>query len=250
MGEDYEKPEPIRLCYSVVALRNRAAYVLGISDIIEPVKAWREYKRELTGREWDYDFRRLFYTWTPNITTTPFSPWIEIASREKTAGNINNLDIWLAPNGDAHLLWQETSLDTRLREKFFPGERLTYSLEHCIMRKGKVTARQTLALGGEGASGEIPGVARFHATDDGRPFVFYYCGGSDAAGNPISENRLMQILPKGTHSDPVKVPLTHPFTGFFTATPRGGSLPSRILDVFGESPAKPATMRYARIRLP
>jgi hypothetical protein len=249
MGRDYETPEPIRLCYPVVALANRAAHVLAISDIIEPVRAWRAYKRELTGREWDYDFRRLFYTWTPNISTTPFSEWTEIASRDKTAGHIDNLDIWLAPDGAAHLLWRETSLDARLREKFFPGERLTHSLEHCIVRSGKVVARDTLVKAGEGESNEIPGVARFHATSAGRLFAFYYCGGTDASGKPLSENRIMEILPGGTHSPPVKVPLAHPFTSFMTASERSGSPPSATLDVLGESPDQQRTIRYARIRL-
>ncbi|UCH34699.1 MAG: hypothetical protein JSV65_19635 [Armatimonadota bacterium] len=249
MGMDYEEPEPIRLCYPVIALRNRTAYVLGISDIIEPVKEWRAYKRELTGREWDYDFRRLFFTWTPDIVTTPFAEWVEIASREKTAGHINNLDIWITPDGAAHMLWSETSLDSRLREKYFPGERLTYALERCVVRDGKVVARDTLAKGGEGESSEIPGVARFHATPDGRLFVFYYCGGSDAQGNPLSENRLMEILPGETHGEPVKVRLECPLTGFFTATERGGSAPSDTLDVLGECPAKARTLRYARIRI-
>jgi hypothetical protein len=250
MGVDHEKPEPVRLCYPVVALANRAAYVLAISDIVEPVRAWRDYKRELTRQEWDYDFRRLFYTWTPNILKAPFSPWVEIASRERTAGHIDNLDIWVGRDGAAHMLWHETSLDPRLREKFFPGERLTYSLEHCVVRKGKLIARDTLAAGGEGASSEIPGVGRFHATDDGRLFVFYYCGGKDAAGNPVSENRLLEILPNGKHGQPVKVPLEHPFTGFMTATERGGSPASKKLEVLGEGPDKPLTMRYACIRLP
>jgi hypothetical protein len=250
MGVDYEKPEPVRLCYPVVALANRATYVLAISDIVEPVKAWRDYKRELTRQEWDYDFRRLFYTWTPNILKAPFAPWVEIASRERTAGRIDNLDIWVGRDGAAHMLWHETSLDARLREKFFPGERLTYSLEHCVVRKGKLVAQDSLAAGGEGASSEIPGVGRFHATDDGRLFVFYYCGGKDAAGNPVSENRLMEILPNGKHGQPVKVPLEHPFTGFMTATERGGSPASKKLEVLGEGPDKPLTMRYACIRLP
>jgi len=249
MGADYEKPEPIRLCYPVVALRNRAAYVLAISDIVEPVKAWRAYKLELTHREWDYDFRRLFFTWTPDIMTTPSAPWAEIASRDKTAGHIDNLDIWIARDGAAHMLWQETSLDPRLRERFFPGEKLTYALEHCVVRAGKVVARDTLASGGEGESGEIPGVARFQATPEGRLFVFYYCGGTDASGKGVSENRVIEILPGGRHSPPVKVPLEYPFTSFFTATERGGSPPSRTLDVLGECPAKPQTIRYARIRL-
>jgi len=249
MGCEYEAPEAIRLCYPVVALANRAAHILAISDIIEPVKAWRAYKRELTGQEWDYDFRRLFYTWTPNILTTPFSEWTEIASREKTAGHIDNLDIWLAPDGAAHLLWLETTLDPRLREKFFPGERLTYSLQHCIVRSGKVVARDILAKAGEGESSEIPGVARFHATPGGRLFVFYYCGGADASGKTVSENRVMEILPEGTHSQPVKVALAHPFASFMTASQRGGSPPSATLDVLGESPDQPRTIRYARIRL-
>ena len=249
MGLDYEKPEPIRLCYPVVALANRAAYILAISDIIEPVPAWRQYKRELTKQEWDYDFRRLFFTWTPDITTTPFSEWQEIASREQTAGHIDNLDIWIAPDGAAHMLWQETSLDPRLREKFFPGERLTYSLEHCVVRNGRVVARDTLVRGGEGESGEVPGCARFQATPDGRLFVFYYCGGADAAGNPVSENRVIEILPNSGHTIPVKVTLEYPFTSFMTATQRAGSAPSQTLDVLGACAGKPLTMRYARIRL-
>jgi len=249
MGREYEKPEPIRLCYPVVALANRAAYVLGISDIIEPVAAWRAYKRELTRQEWDYDFRRLFFTWTPDIVTKPFAPWQEIASREQTAGHIDNLDLWAAPDGAVHLLWQESSLDARLREKFFPGQRLTYALEHCVLRQGRVVERDTLAQGGEGISGEVPGVGRFHATAEGRLFVFYYCGGTDQAGRGISENRLLEVLPGGKHSPPVRVPLAHPFSSFFTATWRAGCDPSPILDVLGEGPERPRTMRYARIRL-
>ena len=57
---DYEEPEPIRVCYPNVMLKDRAVYFCGVSDIIEPKKEWRKFKRELTGKEWDYDFRRLF----------------------------------------------------------------------------------------------------------------------------------------------------------------------------------------------
>ena len=248
-GADYAEPQRIRLCYPVIALANRAAYVLAISDIIEPVREWRAFKRELTGQDWDYDFRRLFFTWTPDILTTPFADWAEIASREKTAGHIDNLDIWIAPDGAAHMLWAETSLDPRLREKFFPGEGLTYALEHCVVRDGKVVARDTLAKGGEGESSEIPSVGRFHAAPDGRLFVFYHCGGAAPDGSPISENRVVEILPGGGHSEPVKVPLQHPFTSFMMATERGGSPPSDALEILGVCPGESYTMRYARIRL-
>ncbi len=249
MGVDYEKPEPIRLCYPELALAGRAAHVLAISDIIEPVKAWREYKLVLNkGRTWDYDFRRLHYTWTPDITTTGFAPWVEIASREKTAGHITNLDIWVDARGRAHLLWLERSLDKNLREKFFPGVPLTESLEHCIVDQGKVVQRTTLAASGAELAGEVPGYARLHATPDGRLFAFYYCSGTDAQRRPVAENRLVEILPDGTHGVPVRVALEHPFTSFMTATERGGSPPSNTLEVLGAADGRPG-ISYARIGL-
>ena len=58
----------------------------GVSDIVEPYPEWRAYKKQLTGKEWDYDFRRLFYTWTPDITREKFRHWVEVASRDKTCG--------------------------------------------------------------------------------------------------------------------------------------------------------------------
>ncbi|NOZ19650.1 MAG: hypothetical protein GXP25_01035 [Planctomycetes bacterium] len=250
MGKDYEEPERIRLCYPVVALRNRAAHVLAVSDIIEPVKAWREYKLVLHhGKKWDYDFRRLFYTWTPDITKVPFSPWIEIASREKTAGHITNLDMWLDKKGRAHLLWKERSVwDLRMRAKFFPDVPVTTSLMYCVIDKGNVIQRTKLAEGGEGLSSEVPGYARLHATPDDRLFVFYYCGGKDAEGKVIAENRLMEIFPDGSHGKPMRVPLEHPFTAFMTATERGGSPPSNMLDVLGIAAGRPG-ISYARIAL-
>jgi hypothetical protein len=236
-GAEYETPEPIRLCYPEIVLRDRAVHVLGISDIVEPVKAWRDAKLALNhGRTWDYDFRRLFYAWTPDLTTMPFSPWIEVASRESTAGHITNLDLWLDKAGRAHLLWLDQSIgDVRLRERFFPGVPLSYSLEYAIINKGRIEHRTTLVHGGEGLSPEIPGFARLHATPDGRLFVFYFCGGTDDTGHPVSENRILELHSDGTPGTPVPVPLDHPFTRFMTATERGGSPPSNTLDLLGEA---------------
>jgi hypothetical protein len=67
-GAEYPKPEPVRVCYPDVVLKNRAVHFCGVSDIVEPYPEWRACKKQLTGNEWDYDFRRLFYTWTPDIT--------------------------------------------------------------------------------------------------------------------------------------------------------------------------------------
>ena len=92
-GAEYDKPQPIRVCYPNVAIRGRAVHFCGVSDIVEPYQKWRDYKRKLTGQQWDYDFRRLFYTWTDDITTGKFQPWVEIASRDKTCGWIDPGDL-------------------------------------------------------------------------------------------------------------------------------------------------------------
>jgi hypothetical protein len=248
-GSDYEKPEPIRVCYPNVALQQRAVHFCGVSDIIEPNRAWRDFKRQLTGREWDYDFRRLFYTWTPDVTSTKFSPWIEIASREKTCGWVNPGDLYVAPDGAVHLLWTERAIDERLRERFFPEARQSHALNYAVVRAGKVVTRQTLALAEEGGSTEIPGRGRFQVTPDQRLWVVYYVSGRNTEGKPVSENRLLEMSRDGTPGSPVRLPLKHPLSDFFTATVRGGSPPSAALELLGPRVGSPLTISYARIRL-
>lgn len=238
----------LRLCYPVVSLFNRSALIFAVSDIVEPVKEWREHKFALTQREWDYVFRRLYYAWTPDITAQPFGPWVEIANYERTAGHLHNLDVWVAHDGAAHLLWREVSLDVRLRERFFPDAVLTVSLEHGIVREGQLVYRQTLLKGGEGLPGEIVAWGRFQATPEGRLFVFYSVArGEDWHG--AHENYLMEILPDGGHGVLVKVELTRPFIPMFmTATERAGSPPSTIMDVLGWT-SRELVIRYARVKL-
>jgi hypothetical protein len=248
-GAEYDTPEPVRVCYPAVALKNRAVYFCGVSDVVEPYQVWRAYKKQLTGQEWDYDFRRLFFTWCPDITTGKFSEWVEVASRDKTCGWIFPCDLWVAPDGAAHILWTERALDERLRAKFFPKEKQTYALNYAVLREGKVAFRRTLLLGGEGASAETPGEGRFQVTPDNRLFVFYYVSGRDPKGRRISENRLMELYPDGTGSGQIRVPLAHPVTSFFTATVRGGSPPSNVLEAFGPRADQGNAMCYARVRL-
>ncbi|MGE5612003.1 MAG: hypothetical protein ACM359_22340, partial [Bacillota bacterium] len=181
-GADYAKPQAIRVCYPSVQLRNRAVYFCGVSDIVEPNPTWRDYKRKLTGREWDYDFRRLFFTWTPDITAGKFATWIEIASREKTAGHIFPCDLWVDADGRAHILWFERALDTRLRKDFFPNEKQTEALNYAVIDQGKVIRQQPVLMANEGVRGEIPGRGRFHGTPDGRLFIFHHVSGTDATG--------------------------------------------------------------------
>ncbi|MGB9642757.1 MAG: hypothetical protein ACP5JO_05695 [Candidatus Ratteibacteria bacterium] len=106
-GHDYPEPQSIRLCYNNIQIKNRAVFIFGTSDIIEPVPEWRQYKRSITGREWDYDLRRVFFSFTLDITHEPFRYWTEISNREKTAGNARNCDLYVDNNDIVHLLWME-----------------------------------------------------------------------------------------------------------------------------------------------
>ena len=232
-----------------MAIKNRAVYFCGVSDVVEPYQAWREFKKQLTGREWDYDFRRLFFTWTPDITRQPFAEWVEIASRDKTCGWISPGDLYVAPNGDVHLLWSERAIDERLRSKFFPEATQSQTLNHAVVRKGQVIRRQTLEECTEDKPGIVGAEARFQVTPENRLFAVYYASGIDSAGKQVSENRVVELLSDGSLSPAVGLPLQKPFTSFFTATVRAGSPPSRTLEMLGERAGIPMTISYAAVRL-
>ncbi|HTL57843.1 MAG TPA: hypothetical protein VL361_19300 [Candidatus Limnocylindrales bacterium] len=248
-GSEYDKPEPIRVCYPNVAIRDRAVYFCGVSDVVEPYKAWRQFKRQLTGREWDYDFRRLFFTWTPDITRQPFAEWVEIASRDKTCGWISPGDLYVAPDGDVHLVWSERALDDRLRSKFFPEAKQSHTLNYAVVQRGKVVRRQKLEVSTEDKPGIVGAEARFQVTPEKRLFVVYYASGADPAGKQVSENRVVEIMDDGSVGPPVRVPLQRPFTSFFTATVRAGSPPSRTVDMLGQRAGASQTISYAAVRL-
>lgn len=247
-GAEFEEPQPVRVCYQQMALRDGAAHLMGLSDIMEPVREWREYKLIINeGRTWDYDFRRLYYCWTPDIREQPFGEWIKVADCDRTCGRLINLDLWLDPQGRAHILWIEQSVwNPKVRDRFFPDEPATHALMYGIIDGGKVTRKVRLAIGGEGHESQaIPGWGRFQATPDGRLFVFSYMSGT---GEGISENRLQEIYGDGTFSEPVRVDLACPFTNFMTATERGGSAPAATLDLYGAAEGREG-MSYARVRL-
>jgi hypothetical protein len=238
---------PIRACYPQVAIRDRSAHVLAIGDIVEPNETWRAYKKQTTGSEWDYVFRRLFYARSPDISRDDFDPPIEVDGVEATGGHIANLDLWLDRRGVAHLLYLKTNTLPLLRDRFFPGQKVATTLEHVEVERGSVTRRTTLVGGGEGKA-EAPQYARFHAAGDGTLWVVYAATVWDGKGSSRLENRLIRVSPRPPGHHPVRLALVEPFTTFFTATERGGSPASDVLDLFGTG-RDPATLRYARIRL-
>jgi len=248
-GAEYEEPQPIRVCYPTVMLKNRAVHFCGVSDIVEPYTQWRAFKKQLTGQEWDYDFRRLFYTWTDDITTGKFHKWIEVASRDKTCGHVFPCDLWIAPDGRVHLLWTERALDERLREKFFPEAKQSHALNYAVLREGELLTRRSLVLAEEGKPGLIAHAGRFHIAPGNRLFVVCFVSGSDASGKQVSENRLIPIRADGSADPPVPIPLEHPLTSFFTATPRAGCAPSFSIDLLGTRQGGGNAIRYACVRL-
>ncbi len=241
-GAEYDEPQPARVCYPTVALTDKKVYFCGVGDIVEPYKAWREAKRKITGKDWDFDFRRLFYTWCPNISKGEFSEWLEISSRDATAGWITPNDLWVAPDGKAHILWTEKALDERLRDQFFPGEKQSFALNYAIVQENEVLLKKSLVIGGEGLANIEPGSGCFYITPDNRLFVFYHLKGKD-----LSENRLFEIQAGDVTGEELTVPLRTPLTHLFTATPRAGCAPANTLDLLGHG--KDEMIRYVCLRL-
>ena len=250
-GEEYPEPQPLRLCYPNVILKDRQAHFFGVGDIVEPIEAWRQAKYEITGRDWDYVFRRLFYASTPDITREPFCEWIEIANRDATAGAMRNNDIWLAPDGTAHLIWTETTVDTRIRDRFFPGEPVVNSLEYLEIKDGEILSRQALAASTEDDDDDRPELARFHVTPSGDLYLLasFTPRGSTSSQGASRRYRLARLAAEGAVSQWMDVPFQHPIAGtFLTNTVRGGSAPSDVIDMVGMRGGTPNTMGYARIR--
>jgi hypothetical protein len=238
----------IRSCYPQVALRDGSAHVMAIGDIVEPVEEWRKLKYEKLKSDWDYVFRRLFYTYTDNIRTAGFCAPIEIDTVEKTCGHIRNLDLYIDETGAAHLLYtkQPHQYDF-IRDKYFPGEAMTVSLEHVIVKDGKVLSRRTLAERPAGQAGFEPSFGRFHIDSKGRLYVIA-AGTSVEKGQRTYGNFLARITNSKDKPKFECIELKHPFGNFFTNTPRGGSQPSDIIDIFGTADDGP-NLRYARIRI-
>ncbi len=240
---------PIRACYPQVALRNRRAAVLAIGDIIEPVAAWRAYKREVLKRNWDYVFRRLFYTWTPDVSSEPFRPPIEIDNVDSTCGHITNLDLHLDETGNGHVLYLRRRFQYRfIQERFFPGQREVKTLEYVVVRNGQVLCRRSLVRFEAGTSGVDVTYARFVVSRPGQLYVLV-AAVDRRAGQAIARNYWAAIEASSAPLELHELPWDRPFQTFFTAAPRGGSWPADVIDVFGTVQAGGNRLWYGRARL-
>ena len=231
---------PVRSCYPQVALQKGSAHVLAIGDIVEPVEEWRTYKFEQTGQKWDYVFRILHYTYTPDIAKNDFAPPIEIANVDKTAGAISNQDLWIAPDGAAYILYTEREVQSALmRDKYFTGKSIISSLNLAIVKDGKIASKKPLV---PGTPEREVGCARFHESPDGVLYAVLYVSGSDPG------NKLLQISPSDDTATLVSIPLKTPFGAFTLASSRAGCKPSNIIDILGHSKGGD-TMSYAQVAI-
>jgi len=265
-----------RANYPTVMLKDRAVHFAGAAAW----NVWAKVSKDenLMGRRWGNRWRRLFYTWTPDVTKKGFSEWITIGSTHETGGWLFPGDLWVDDTGAAHVAWSEAPINEELRDKHFPDIKRVFALKYAQIKDGKVVLKTMLLEGGEGKSPEIPGhpgkenfiklkdpssvdgyllsdqagrgQPRLHVTPDGRMFAVYYVGGTDGKGRTVSENRLMEIRKDGSTGPQIRIPLKHPLVEFFTATPRGGTKPSTMLDLLGyRKTALANSVCYAGVRL-
>lgn len=246
------KSERARCNYPNVVLKNRAVHFCGAAAFDVWARVHSVDDKDKMGRQWGNRWRRLYYTWTPDITKESFREWVEIASTHDTGGWLFAGDMWVGPDGTVNIVWYEGPINRRLRDNHFPDIRVKWAYKFAQVRDGKVVRRGTLLEGGDGLCSEILGATgnpRVQITPNNRTFLFYYVGGRDSAGKRVCENRLMELRSDGTTGKPIRVPLERPFASCFTATQRGGSPRSNMLDVLGPRAGIKNTIGYARIRL-
>ena len=231
---------PIRSCYPQVALRNGAVYMLAIGDIVEPVEEWRQYKYEQTQRKWDYVFRRLFFTWTPDIQKSEFAAPVEIENLDATCGHISNQDLWISPEGVAWILYTRREVQHALmRDKFFPDKSIQNSLWLAKVKAGEVIEKRVLLP--ESQERDIS-QAKFHVVENGALYIVLYVTGVE------SGNKLLKLYPEDTENTLVPIPLETPISSYCLANVRAGNVPSDFIDMFGTD-GRENIYRYACVKL-
>lgn len=281
----------VRVCYPTAALHDRTVHYCGtcsydnwdrvrkVEDLGLGSDLYSPDQPGIKGRQLGNRSRRLLYTWTEKVGENPFHEWLEIDNTFNDGGWLSASDMYLSDDGTVHLLWYRAPMLRSLRDQRYPDIRRIFRIEYATLRKGEILNRQTL-LTADGDDRILPTDVsrqevstihkntaikgaphtdpRFHITPDGRLFVVYYVSGRYDDGEPCSENRIVQLFNDGTTSKSATIPLTHPLTQFFTATPRAGCAPSWNLDMLGyrcsdfnssNSKAKKATVSYAQVMI-
>ena len=242
---------PTRPAYPQIAVRQRAAHVLGIEDIWEPNAKWHASKLKSNPRcdTWDYIFRRLYYAWAPDVTRGRFAPTLEIDSVKDTAGHIRNQDLWIGPDGAAHIIYRKTNISSAaLRDEFFPGTPIVTTMDYVIVKDGAVVRRRELFRSGENDKEPCPGSACFHGLPDGRLLIL--CAMASRDGQNRMSNFWLELdaryAPTGRR---VPLKLKEPLSGFNPANERAGVPASATIDILSRG-REPDSVRYVRAVVP
>ena len=218
---------PARCCYHAIAMQNGETYLFAIQDIKEPNAEWRDYKRQMTGRQWDYDFRKIYLNYCPDIEKTDFEPSALICSRDDTCGWLSLLDCCYDANGDMLLLVSAQNVyPAFMRERFFPDLAPESQLEMYRFSKGKLVSRTVIA---QSSDKELAtGFNGFFHTGESSEVHIVWCKHMDAPGDAVK---------RGAYLSRADAPQEPPFrlmdeTGwFFGSKTRLGAAPGDMLDV-------------------
>ncbi|MDX9979389.1 MAG: hypothetical protein RBU25_04985 [Lentisphaeria bacterium] len=239
-----------RVNYRNVILHNRAVHVFGetaynIWNRIDPEKP------ETWGRaNWGGRIRKLFYAWTPDLTATPFSEWVALDDTMDDGGTVSQGDAWLAPDGRVHVVWTTAPIHPGLRNQYFPDIKRDQHLRYGVVQDGKVLEKRTLCSGGETTGPLWPeGKPRFHATPDHQLYILFYL--RDVSTRTPKQTGLyaVRVETDGSVSPPVRIPVEHPSSVFYTTTPRSGNPASETAELLGSAEIDGKLMnRYIRLR--
>ena len=243
---------PIRSLYANLHIRNGEAHVFAVGDIPEPVVDWRAAKFEVLKRRWDYAFRVLNYTWTPDAKDGFLQTHLTIEDIDDRPGITRNLDLLVEEDGTAHLLYIKRRFQYAfLRDKFFPDESLSVEIGYAQIRKGELLAKHPIASGlAETDSADLEfldlSYGRLHRLENGQLIAIYSYEDNTSIGM-----RVVALSEDGKPEQIVEVPLKHPMrASYFTNTERGGSAPSNKIDLlelgWGD---EFHTVRYAEIEV-
>jgi hypothetical protein len=202
-------------------------------------------------------FRRLYYLWTPDVTKENFSAWLEVDNTHENGENIRVTDMWQDTDGTVHLLWHQNPINLKLRDEFWPDIKCVYAMKYARVKNGKILLKKALIESGdvekatriEGMEKYSISWGRFHVTDDNRLFMIFYLSGTNKVGQQQNENRILEIYRDGSVSSSQRIPLENPMSFFMTATHRGGTLPSKTIDLVGYGANERLKVHYARIKL-
>lgn len=244
-----DKEVPIRLTYPNVILKKNALYFVGTSDIEEDNLNWKSFKRLNFSTGSDWQFRRIIFGYTKNIQKSPINGWIEVSNVENTSGDIRTGDIWVNTDGSVDIIWSETNLDPRLRDKFYPSVKQTWDLYFARILGGEILIKKSFLHSEEGKTSFMPKLPKFQILPNGRKFIVYYVQGRDSEGTLYFENRLVEVSKSGEFSKEVTIPLKYPLYSFMLATPRTGSTRANFIDMYGITQHEQEIIRFARIQI-